>query len=170
MGGRRLNATGRCVFAMRVTQKLTFNEYWSDVSFRDKKPVRNGSRKMMVGDNIYHYDQQSRRWKQSDSHHSNADGSANLHNLRNDTKSDKLLISRHFFYFGKEAPRVPQTLLNGIGYRNGRNYRVVDEVSARRVISWIGKSFQGVLNCVQGDPFDFSASEKRYSVGDNKVT
>jgi hypothetical protein len=56
MGGRRLNAVGRCVYAMRVSSKITFNEYWTNPKYLDKKPVRNGSRKMMVGDNIYFID------------------------------------------------------------------------------------------------------------------
>src|SRR5215475_1820360 len=28
LGGRRLNATGRCVFAMRISETTTYNEYW----------------------------------------------------------------------------------------------------------------------------------------------
>src|SRR3979490_1807345 len=53
VGGSRLKATGRCMFAMRVTAKLSFNQYWESAEFLDKKPIRTGSRKMMVGDNIY---------------------------------------------------------------------------------------------------------------------
>jgi Nucleotide modification associated domain 2 len=56
MGGSRLKATGHCIFAIRVTEKLTFNDYWTNPAFLDKRPVRNGSQKMMVGDNIYHFD------------------------------------------------------------------------------------------------------------------
>ena len=56
IGGSRLNATGRCIFAMRVGRKITFNEYWENLEYLDKKPIRIGSRRMMVGDNIYHYD------------------------------------------------------------------------------------------------------------------
>ena len=56
MGGSRLNATGQCIFAMRVTEKITFNEYWTNPKFLDKKPIRNGSQKIMVGDNIYYQD------------------------------------------------------------------------------------------------------------------
>src|SRR5438093_377218 len=55
MGGARLKATGRCVFAMLVTGSLSFNEYWSSPAHFDKRPVRNGSSRMMVGDNIYCY-------------------------------------------------------------------------------------------------------------------
>lgn len=122
MGGLRLNATGRCIFAMRITLKLTFNQYWANPSYLDKRPVRNGSRRMMVGDNIYYYDPANSEWRQADSHHSNADGTVNSHNLEIDTKSDNVLISEHFFYFGSAAPVVPFDLLKTVGYRNGRNY------------------------------------------------
>lgn len=115
MGGSRLGATGRCVFAMRVTEAITFNQYWTDAAYRDKRPVRNGSRKMMVGDNIYFCDPATRAWSQADSHHSNADGSPNPHNLSTDTQSDRVLLSRHYFYFGKDAPPVPPALLAAIG-------------------------------------------------------
>lgn len=169
MGGGRLKATGRCVFAMRVTEKLSFNQYWSNPEYFDKKPVRTGSSKMMVGDNIYHRDTGS-QWQQIDSHHSNIDGSVNLHNLLNDTQSDQMLVSKYFFYFGKNAPLVPQELLAAIGYQNKRNYRVFDETEARPLISWIEQTYQTNLNRVLGDPFDFEASEKRYSAGNNKIT
>src|SRR5690349_20991643 len=47
MGGTRLRATGRCVFAMRISAKITFHEYWSNPAYLDKKPVRNGSCRMI---------------------------------------------------------------------------------------------------------------------------
>jgi hypothetical protein len=99
MGGGRLKAKGRCIFAMQVTEKLTYNEYWADPRFLVKRPVRNGSSKMMVGDNIYYRDSDSAPWQQADSHHSHADGSINQLNLARDTQSDKVLISQHFFSF-----------------------------------------------------------------------
>src|SRR5271166_5243641 len=54
MGGADLRALGRCIFAMRVTEASSFDQYWPDPACRAKRPVRNGSKKMMVGDNIYH--------------------------------------------------------------------------------------------------------------------
>src|SRR6185295_10141314 len=94
MGGARLKATGRCIFAMRVSEKLTFNEYWESPRFLDKKPVRNGSLKMIVGDNIYYFDTGVGEWSQADSHHSNADGSINRDNLARDTQSNNVLVSQ----------------------------------------------------------------------------
>ena len=169
VGGARLNATGRCIFAMRITQKLTFNEYWTSLAYLDKKPVRNGSGRMMVGDNIYSYDSTRQEWCQADSHHSNTDGSVNPHNLRTDTKSDKVLISRHFFYFGREAPTIPSDFLDVIGFKNGRNYRVFDADQCASIINWLHNSFEGSLNQVKADPFDFDNSEKRYSADNNKI-
>lgn len=169
MGGSRLKATGRCIFAMRVTEEITFNEYWTNSIFFDKRPIRNGSQKMMVGDNIYYHDSASNKWTQADSHHSNADGSTNLHNLNKDTRVNRVLISRHFFYFGMEAPAVPNDLLTTIGYQNGRGHRVfsdkIDGISS--LIEWLYK--QGSLNQVIGDPFDFSDSEKRYSTDNDRI-
>ena len=169
MGGSRLRAVGQCIFAMRVTQKTTFNDYWSNAEFLDKRPVRNGSNRMLVGDNIYHYDSRSRKWHQADSHHSNADGSINTHNLSTDTKTDKVLVSRHFVYFGSAAPVVPKRLLNAIGYENRRNYRVFDAATCVSLIDWLHTSFPNLLNSVTADPFDFKQSERRYSAGDNKI-
>jgi hypothetical protein len=36
MGGRRLKATGRCVYAMRVSDTETFDQYWAKKEYLDK--------------------------------------------------------------------------------------------------------------------------------------
>lgn len=170
MGGSRLKATGRCIYAMQISKKLSFNEYWLSSEYRDKKPIRNGSSKMMVGDNIYCFDSSIRLWHQADSHHSNPNGSVNQHNLSVDTKSDQVLISRHFYYFGVNAPIVPSHSLASIGYKNGRNYRVFSTTDAAKLIEWLEESFKESVNTVVADPFDFDRSEKRYSVKGNKIS
>ena len=169
MGGSRLRSTGRCIFAMRVTATMSFSEYWISPAWRDKRPVRNGSRKMMVGDNIYHYDGDLECWHQADSHHSNLNGTPNSDNIRNDTKADRVLISHHFFYFGRDAPAVPTALLEAIGYKNSRSYRVFAESTCAPLLAWLHGSFERMLNIVSADPFDFEISERRYSAKDNKV-
>jgi len=169
LGGGRLKATGRCIFAMRVSNKTTFNDYWSNPIYLAKKPVRNGSSRMLVGDNIYHFDPKNQKWNQSDSHHSNPDGSVNPKNLKTDTKSDKVLIADHFYYFGKDAPSVPTHFLASIGYKNGRNYRVFDSNACAGLIDWLKKSFSKSLNVVVADPFQFDQSEKRYSGEGSKI-
>ncbi|QJD81147.1 Nmad2 family putative nucleotide modification protein [Spirosoma rhododendri] len=167
-GGSTLKATGKCIFAMRVTQKLTFNQYWNDPVFNDKKPVQNGSQQMLVGDNIYHQNHNN-IWEQSYSHHSYEDGSTNKYNLNRDTGSDKVLISEHFYYFGNSAPLVPNHLLSEIGYKNKIGHRTfpLDEVSC--MIHWLEKHYSQSLNRVDADPYDFDKSHSHYSVETNKI-
>lgn len=171
MGGSRLRATGRCIFAMRVSRKLSFDDYWKAPEFRDKKPVRNGSMKMLVGDNIYFRAPASGQWHQADSHHSNADGSANQYNLTKDTRVDAVLISTHFYYFGNSAPAVPEQLLREIGYTNGRGYKKFDlDDCGNKLVNWIESEFASAFNRVSADPFDFDRSAARYSGKTNKLS
>jgi len=65
---------------MKITEKLTFQEYWEDERFAYKKPVLNGSLKQIHGDNIYHLEDNI--WLQSDSHHSGYDGILNDKNRK----------------------------------------------------------------------------------------
>jgi hypothetical protein len=97
-------------------------------------------------------------------------GHINVHNLENDTQTDKVLISDHFVFFGTEAPVVPKSLLESIGYENRRNYRVFDCPACDALIKWLQTSFRKSFNTVVADPFDFSSSEKRFSVKGNKIT
>lgn len=167
MGGARLKATGRCIFSMRVSETVTFEDYWADPRFFDKRPVRHGSRRMMVGDNIYHRSQDG-QWLQADSHHSLDDGSPNLHNLKRDTGTNRVLVSRHFRYFGSEAPAVPDQFLDELGYANGIGYRVFDLELALPLIRWLD-SLSDLEGVVLADPNDFGSSEKRYSVSTNAI-
>ena len=101
------------VFAMRVTQSLTFDEYWRDPRFQRKRPMLRGSKKQAFGDNIYHRLPVAGEWAQADSHHSCDDGSPNLNNVERDTGTDRVLISDDFIYFGGEGPRLPARFRGG---------------------------------------------------------
>ena len=163
VGGGRLKATGRCVYGMRVTDTLSFDQYWSHEAYFDKRPVRNGSSVMMVGDNIYHRDQATDPWQQLDSHHSNPDGTLNPINLKKDTGVNRVLISRNYFYFGSSAPLVPAELLETLGYKNRRSHRVFEELQCASLIKWLTVDYKAARNCLAGDPFDFEQSSRRYS-------
>lgn len=162
MGGARLKAAGRCIFAMRVREAMTFDAYWSDPAFFDKRPVPNGSRVMKMGDNIYHH-APGGAWAQADSHHSHPGGSANPYNLNRDTSADRVLISQDFFYFGREAPVVPIVYLEGIGFKNGIGHRVYDLESCCGLIDWFETTFASVRNTITALPFQFHESAARYS-------
>lgn len=169
MGGRDLKATGQCIYAMRVTGSLSFNEYWNSERFRSKRPVRNGSRRAMVGDNIYHTDPQYGGWLQENSVHSQPNGQQDMPNTEHDTRTDRVLISEEFYYFGSNALRVPEKLLEKIGYRNGRGHRVFDQKECERLLVWIKTKAGRHANLIYGDPFQFRMSERRYSRTRNRV-
>jgi hypothetical protein len=169
VGGRRLRATGKCIFVMNISEICTFQDYWADTRFQIKKPVRNGSPVMMVGDNVYHKNETTRDWIQEDSHHSNTDGSTNMTNLKRDTQSDNVLISNHFFYFGSAAPPVDLPSIdykNRIGYRKKPfgNPKVASFVEDIEEKNWENR------NVVIADPFDFEQAEKRVDQGTSVIS
>ncbi len=125
---------------------------------------------MMVGDNIYHHEPGQQEWRQSDSHHSYADGSTNHHNLERDTRIDRVLISRRFFYFGKNAPVIPNSILTAIGFRNAQGHRKFAYSDCCAFFTWLFANFGSSINQVLGDPFDFEGSNLRYSVKSNLVS
>jgi Nucleotide modification associated domain 2 len=168
LGGKSLKATGKCIFAMRVTKKITFNQYWSDPEFNNKKPVRNGSKKMLAGDNIYYLDAKA-EWHQAPSIHSNPDGSVNSLNLVRDTKSSNVLLSTHFYYFGSDAVTLPDGILRDLGYENGRNHRFFKPPLTDPLIQWLENEYQDSLNLVLADPFDFDKADKSYSLKSNRM-
>jgi len=154
---------------MAITEMMTFDEYWINSRFRLKRPLRNGSSVMMVGDNIYHRNANTGAWIQEDSHHSNADGSPNLKNLRIDTRSDKVLISSHFYYFGSCAPKID---LKSVCYDNVRNYRKfsLNDDTVKRLIKQIEIEYHRDRNFVIADPFDFTRATERVDQETGKLT
>jgi len=170
IGGNSLKAKGKCVFAMKITRKMTFNEYWENPEFNSKKPVRNGTKTMLLGDNIYFYDGENKLWKQAHSHHSNPDGSLNTYNKNRDTQSYNVLLSKHFYYFGISAPLIPVEIFKNIGYKNGINHRKYTMEQAIELVEWLEGQHADCLNIVLSDPFNFDKSEAHYSVETNKIT
>lgn len=109
-GSVQLRCEERIIFAMRVSEKLSFQQYWEDERFKIKRPDLYTSESMAFGDNIYHVVDGA--WAQEDSHHSFADGRINQANLMRDTSSDNVLIGEEFVYWGANAPAVPRHLRN----------------------------------------------------------
>ena len=115
---------------------------------------------MMVGDNVYHRDIATGEWIQEDSHHSNQDGSTNMTNFLRDTKTDNVLISNHFFYFGSAAPPVD---LESISYKNGMGYskKTQENSKVAALVEGIEESNWQYRNIVIADPIQFEQAEKR---------
>ena len=106
-GSSEVGRKGHIVYAMRVTGAMTFNQYWGDSRFQKKKPNLQGSKKQAFGDNIYFRNDQG-IWQQLDSHHSYPAGRPNPLNIEHDTKSDRVLLSEDFAYWGGSGPEIPK--------------------------------------------------------------
>ncbi len=103
-GGLNTIVPNKLVYLMQVNEKMSFDEYWDDQRFQNKKPDFNKNLKYCYGDNIYHKDE-SGNWLQENSHHSLNDG-INYINLNHDTKVNKLIISQNYWYFGENAINI----------------------------------------------------------------
>jgi hypothetical protein len=147
----------KLIYAMRVSEKMTFNEYWKEGRFQYKKPVMNGSLVKTFGDNIYYFEGEGKDWCQSDSHHSLEDGKVNLINLKNDTQSDAVLIAKEFFYFGTNCIEIPQVLKKGT--RVGRSHKNLKEEKVEDIWKWLESTQNKGLN---GDPLQFHKGFIRY--------
>jgi len=170
LAGSELAKPGHCVFGMCVSETLSFDEYWLDPRFEVKKPRRNGSRVMMLGDNIYHRPDEASEWEQEDSHHSRPDGMPDASNIATDTQTNRVLISEEFRYFGASAPLVPNDVLQEIGYSQGRNHRRFEASAAQPLLSWYKVQAHKLSSPVVDDPFQFRRSAARFSSGSNKIS
>jgi hypothetical protein len=114
VGSHAQGTEGRLIYAMRVDEKLTFDRYWNDPRFQDKKPDRRGSLKYRYGDNVYHHTQDG-DWHQEGCRHSHDDGTSNLDHIKRDTSADAVLIATRFTYWGGQGPRIPARFRNWNG-------------------------------------------------------
>jgi|SRR5208283_662082 len=105
-GSKGYGLEGRLVYAMKVAETCTFDQYWRDPRFRQKKPNLRGSLKQAFGDNIYHHSKAG-KWIQESSHHSLANGHPNSANIEHDTKSPRVLVGAEFAYWGGEGLLIP---------------------------------------------------------------
>ena len=131
MAGRHKNL----VFAMCVSETMTYTEYWNDDRFKKKKPNLLGSEKQAYGDNIYFQDSDTGEWHQENSHHSRPNGTADADNLNHDTSADRVLIGVDFTYWGGEGPELPEAICDkirksGPGHKCRFEQQIVDEFIA----------------------------------------
>ena len=120
-GSKSQDRDGRLVFAMCVSEAMTYDEYWSDERFFKKRPNFLGSLKQAYGDNIYFRDEFG-EWMQQNSHHSHEDGTPNIKNIYRDTQANRVIVGLDYIYWGGNGPLIPKIF---------RDYRGCDVYAAR---------------------------------------
>lgn len=134
-GSKKRQRNGYLVFWMRIEEEISLDQYWHDARFKQKKPMMNGSLKVCFGDNIYHKDQ-SGKYCQEYSFHSNRDGSTHEQNLKDDTgTTDRMLLSKDFAYFGGGGPMIPLSLNQYV--HTGRNHLRFSDADAETMVNWL---------------------------------
>ena len=151
-GPKAKDRAGYLVYAMCVTETMSFHAYWNDPRFREKRPDLRSSIKKAFGDSIYHRDENINEWCQLDSHHSLEDGIPNQDNVLNDTKVDRVLVSNDFIYWGGGGPRLPEFQGVDLCFGRGRKCDFPQEAVAE-FIAWI-RSFDDKGYC--GAPLEWS--------------
>jgi hypothetical protein len=95
MGHASIKKGRGMIYAMQISEKLDFDDYYRDPRFAKKKPKWNGTDKERCGDNFYH--KEKGRWVQDV-------GALHGHDeKKKDLTYHTTLISRHFYYFGIDA-------------------------------------------------------------------
>lgn len=160
-GSKHYDLEGHVVYAMQVSEVLSFDQYWSDSRFERKRPNLHGSLKQAYGDNIYHRDANTDDWLQEDSHHSEADGSANPLNVSHDTQTDAVLIGNEFYYWGAFGPEIPRKFRKFDGNdicHSGRGHKCNFPSSlVESFITWIrSRECHGYV----GEPAEFVITHK----------
>lgn len=138
---------------MRVSERVTFQQYWQDERFARKRPTMRSSLKMAYGDNIYHRGPDG-HWQQEDSRHTFSDGTQNQGHVEKDTTADAVLISDYFSYYGGTGPRVPQTLRTDFDQDliAGRGHRCrFAQAQVQAAVAWLETLERGY----RGDPGDW---------------
>jgi len=155
VGASTKKYNGRLIYAMKIERKLTFQDYWLAPEFQYKKAIFNGSKKKSYGDNIYYYN--GTNWIQEYSHHSKSDGGVNVDNYNRDLKSKYILVSKQFYYFGKSAPFLPETIANNENLCRG--FRGFRYAKTNEIVVWIENSFHpGYYD----DPIEFHKNFVHY--------
>jgi hypothetical protein len=108
---RKSAGHGRLVYAMRVDEKLTREEYYSDPRFAKKKPRSDGTYMQKQGDNLCPDDNYFERHQQF------------------------VLISRHFYYFGVNAIPFRKKFANL--EKKGPGFKKFDSSYAKSLEKWL---------------------------------
>ncbi|MHB8076579.1 Nmad2 family putative nucleotide modification protein [Desulfosporosinus fructosivorans] len=157
-GAKNSLLKNKLIYAMQVEEKLSYDEYWDDPRFVYKEPVMNGSKRQKYGDKVYHTNSETGEFIQEDSHHSLNGGIINELNYDTDLKGKYVLISRKYWYFGKDAKLLPEHLL--VLANVVRNHKTIkDQDLINHLEDWLS-SFKE--NSYIGSPYLFKRGFERY--------
>lgn len=144
------------IYAMQITEIIDLNSYWNDPRFQYKKPQMDGTLTTIFGDNFYHLDADG-NWIQDDCAHRNISGLFNKDHFRKDTEGRNVLISTNFFYFGDNAPEIPNDFISVCHTTQGQKLVWPIEL-INSFLNWIENNYSKGVN---GLPISWSKYNKK---------
>jgi hypothetical protein len=130
--GRTQDMSGRVVYAMKVTEKMTMAEYdaYTKTQLPEKIPVWGSrDRRRREGDSLYDFSQNQKNPTQRKGVHDAA-------NKATDLSGKNALLSTHFYYFGDKA--IPLTgKLRDIAQNRQGHRRTLNDPYVEEFITWI---------------------------------
>jgi hypothetical protein len=128
----------RLVYAMRISDMLSMNEYFYDDRFAQKKPKPDGSLEEQCGDNIY-YKNNLDEWKRLPSPFHNCCSNFKK-DVGNDFKGRPVFVADHFYYFGCRRVAIPPKLEGVIRHSQGTRY--TEDPLATEFVSWLEANYE----------------------------
>lgn len=150
-GSKKLKKLNKLIYAMRVDEKMFFDDYYNSPLYQCKKPVINGSLVQMYGDNIYHTGQVG-KVIQDPCAHSNSKLQTNVTHRDRDARGKYVLLSKHFYYFGDNCPTVPNILIRICCTSRNYSYKDIEKEDVALFLEWLESNFDIGIH---GDPINW---------------
>ena len=136
----------KLIYAMQVDEKIPYEQYFQDKRFQSKKPDRN-----IKGDNFF--DQINGKLQIA---FKNAAHAQRPKAIARDLKSPFAVVGHRFWYFGSNAPELPEDLQYtpiSLPDRSRRGHRVTSDLNhVRAFTQWLNSWSCGV----HGQPRDLN--------------
>ncbi|WP_139348066.1 hypothetical protein [Pseudomonas sp. C9] len=127
---------GKLIYAAKIDEVVSLEDYGRDSRFLPKQPSRNGDDANRQGDNIYFKDEEG-DWfqRESDNH--------DCSHMDHDLSGKNVLVAKKFWYFGSQACDLPEDLQQIV--QKGRGYRCTDSPEViDRLEKWLSTYRPGI--------------------------
>jgi len=122
---------GYLIYAMRVSDVLTYQQYWDDPRYNYRK----SSLKTQItkrGDNIWHCDKGEKWVVVPEALH-------DLSHRKRDISGENVLVSTDFYYFGRDAIPVPRDFSDILATTQGHK-NTTDVATIKKFWDWLSTS------------------------------
>ncbi len=149
----------KLLYAMEVLERLYFDAYFKAPRFNKKKPVINGTWRQRCGDNMYFKDSTG-NWEQ---HPSLFHGDKKV--IRKDLKNPYVFTSKHFYYFGNKAFKIPAKYSELIWRTQGVKCSH-DPKCVKGFLNWLKTNYKPGIH---GEPIDRERNSRASSKSKNVI-